>query len=189
MRTRLARQSDVPGICRLIQIYADQGVLLPRTEEEVRSHLGHFLVVTANSPARAAAATLPEKLLGCVALEPYGADLAEIRSLAVEPGAHSLGLGGRLVEAALTTARRRKIARVFAVTHAAPFFEKHGFVATSRHDLPEKIARDCNGCPKAGNCTLVALVAAVCPERIAAPVLGPTAKVSGKAPGKILVRL
>jgi N-acetylglutamate synthase-like GNAT family acetyltransferase len=185
MRTRLARQSDVPAICRLIQIYADQGVLLPRTEAEVRSHLGHFLVLTANSPAGAAAAALSEKLLGCVALEPYGADLAEIRSLAVEPKAHSLGLGGRLLEAALGTARRRKIARVFAVTHAAPFFERHGFVATSRQALPEKIARDCNGCPKARNCSLVALVVVVCPERITQPALAPTGKVSGK----VLVRL
>jgi amino-acid N-acetyltransferase len=177
MRTRLARQSDVPGICRLIQIYADQGVLLPRTEEQVRSHLGHFLVLTANSHAGASRASVPERLLGCVALEPYGGDLAEIRSLAVEPEAHSLGLGGRLVEAALGMARRRKIARVFAVTHAAPFFERHGFVATSRQALPEKIARDCTGCPKARNCTLVALVAVVCPERIALPVLAPAGKV------------
>jgi N-acetylglutamate synthase-like GNAT family acetyltransferase len=182
MRTRLARQSDVPAICRLIQIYADQGVLLPRVEEEVRSHIGHFLVLTANSSA---GTDIAEKLLGCVVLEPYGADLAEIRSLAVEPEAHSLGLGGRLVEAALGTARRRKIARVFAVTHAATFFERHGFVATSRQALPEKIARDCNGCPKARNCTLVALVAVVCPERIARPALVPTGKVSGK----VLVRL
>ena len=148
MRTRLARQSDVPGICRLIQIYADQGVLLPRNEEQVRAHLGHFLVLTEGGPANASGAALPEKLLGCVALEPYGSDLAEIRSLAVEPEAHNLGLGGRLVEAALSTARRRKIARVFAVTHAAPFFEHHGFQATSRFELPEKIARDCTGCPK-----------------------------------------
>jgi N-acetylglutamate synthase-like GNAT family acetyltransferase len=185
MRTRLARQSDVPAICRLIQIYADQGVLLPRSEAEVRSHLGHFLVLTANAPAGAATAALPEKLLGCVALEPYGADLAEIRSLAVEPGAHSLGLGGRLVEAALGTARRRKIARVFAVTHVATFFERHGFVATARQALPEKIARDCDGCPKARNCKLVALVAVVCPERIALPVLTP----AGKARGKVPVRL
>jgi amino-acid N-acetyltransferase len=173
MKTRLARQGDVAAICRLIETYADAGLLLPRTEEEVRSHLGRFLVLTESLSLSAAAtdAAPKEKLLGCVALEPYGADLAEIRSLAVAPEAQNLGLGGRLVDAALATARRRKISRVFAVTHAPAFFERHGFVVSARHELPEKIARDCNGCPKSRNCTLVTLIAVVCPERIALPVL------------------
>jgi amino-acid N-acetyltransferase len=186
MKTRLARPADVAGICRLIQLYADEGLLLPRTEEQIRKNLGHFLVLTGSGHGNGSAegdtpveglatdsAVAPERLLGCVALEPYGPDLSEIRSLAVDPDAQNLGLGGRLVEAALHTARRRKIARVFAVTHAAPFFERHGFVAGSRHDLPEKIARDCTGCPKARRCKLVALVAVVCPERVALPVLAP----------------
>jgi amino-acid N-acetyltransferase len=185
MKTRLARPADVAGICRLIQLYADEGLLLPRTEEQVRKNLGHFLVLTgryANDSSMSDAPVeglptespvAPERLLGCVALEPYGPDLSEIRSLAVDPDAQNLGLGGLLVEAALHTAKRRKIARVFAVTHAAPFFERHGFVAGSRHDLPEKIARDCNGCPKARKCKLVALVAVVCPELVSLPVLAP----------------
>ena len=179
MKTRLARPADIPGICRLIQVYADQGLLLPRTEEQVRKNLKHFLVLTETGPANQASAESgpnPERLLGCVALEPYGPNLSEVRSLAVDPEAQNHGLGGRLVDAALQTAKRRKIARVFAVTHAAPFFERHGFVATSRHDLPEKIARDCNGCPKARRCKLVALVAVVCPERVVLPVLSPSAR-------------
>jgi amino-acid N-acetyltransferase len=181
MRARLARQIDVPEICRLIQIYADQGLLLPRSAAQVRANLGCFLVLAGNAPSKSSESdncNVQGRLLACVALEPYGPDLAEIRSLAVDPEAHNLGLGGRLVEAALATARRRKIARVFAVTHAAHFFERHGFVATSRHDLPEKIARDCTGCPKAHNCKLVAVVAVVCPERVARPVLAPAAKVA-----------
>src|SRR5262245_35789134 len=137
MKTRLARQGDVPAICRLIQTYADQGLLLPRTKEEVRANLGRFLVLADSRPALETPTDQApqEKLLGCVALEPYGPDLAEIRSLAVAPEAQHLGLGGRLVDAALATARRRKIARIFAVTHAAPFFQRHGFVVSSRHDL------------------------------------------------------
>ena len=78
-------------------------------------------------------------------------------------------------------ARWCKIARVFAVTHAAPFFERHGFVATSRQALPEKIARDCTGCPKASNCTLVTLVAVVRPERVVLPVLSAADKACATA--------
>ena len=181
MKTRLAHPADVANICRLIQFYADQGLLLPRTAEQVRANLGCFLVLTENAGGKGLQAehtTSEERLLGCVALESYGPDLAEIRSLAVDPDAQDRGLGGRLLEAALGTARRRKIARVFAVTHAVPFFERHGFVATSRHDMPEKIARDCTGCPKARKCKLAAVVTVLCPERAALPVLAPAGGVA-----------
>lgn len=180
MKTRLARPADVEAVCRLIQLYADQGLLLPRTEEQVRRSLNHFLVLTesvgndapAGEPDEAGAAA-NERLLGCVALEPYGQDLSEIRSLAVEPAAQNRGLGGKLIDAALQTARRRKIARVFAVTHAPALFERHGFSATVRQNVPEKIARDCATCAKVNNCSLVTLVAVVCPERVALPVFAP----------------
>jgi N-acetylglutamate synthase-like GNAT family acetyltransferase len=174
MKTRLARPADVEAISRLILTYADRGLLLPRGEEQVRQSLNNFLVLTeradGNSPDT-------ERLLGCVALEPYGADLAEIRSLAVDSGWQGLGLGGKLIDAALGTAKRRKIARVFAVTHVAGLFQDHGFGAATRQELPEKIARDCSGCPKARNCELVTLVAVVCPERITQQVLAPAGAV------------
>jgi N-acetylglutamate synthase-like GNAT family acetyltransferase len=116
-------------------------------------------------------------VLGCVALEPYGRDLAEIRSLAVRLDEQGRGLGGRLLDAAIRTARRRKIARVFAVTHAPELFERHGFVASAREAVPEKIERDCNGCSKKQGCQLVTLVAVVCPDRVTLPVLAGSGKV------------
>ena len=174
MKTRLARPADVEAVCRLIQIYADQGLLLPRTEAQVRKSLNHFLVLTESADREGT--TGEEHLLGCVALEPYGQDLSEIRSLAVEPAAQNRGLGGKLIDAALQTARRRKIARVFAVTHAPALFERHGFAATARQSVPEKIARDCTGCPKVQSCELATLVAVVCPDRVARPVLSPAAR-------------
>jgi amino-acid N-acetyltransferase len=180
MKTRLARPADVEAVCRLIQLYADQGLLLPRAEEQVRRNLNHFLVLTESAGSDAstdeAGAAANERLLGCVALEPYGHDLSEIRSLAVEPAAQNRGLGGKLIDAALQTARRRKIARVFAVTHAPALFERHGFYATVRQDVPEKIVRDCASCTKVNNCSLVTLVAVVCPERMTLQVLSPASR-------------
>jgi amino-acid N-acetyltransferase len=174
MRTRLARPEDVSAISRIISQFVAQGLLLPRTPEEVRAHLDRFIVLTELVPALDAppgAAPATERLLGCVALEPYGKDLAEVRSLAVRQGEQGRGLGGRLLEAALRTARRRKIARVFAVTHAPALFERHGFAAAAREAVPEKIERDCKGCSKRRRCKLVTLVAVVCPERVTLPVL------------------
>ena len=160
MKQRKAKLVDVPAICRLIEHYAAQGLLLPRSEENVREHLPHFLVLEEGG-----------RLLGCVALEPYGADLAEVRSLAVDPETRGRGLGARLLRHALAVARRRRIARVFAVTHAPEFFGRQGFVTSTRFALPEKIARDCRTCLKAAHCELVAVIATVCPERAALPIL------------------
>lgn len=134
--------------------------MLPRTEENVREHFSTFLVLEEKS-----------KIAGCVSLENYGADLAEIRSLAVSQEIRGRGLGGRLVNFALAEARRKKIARVFAVTHAPEFFVRHGFSASSRRALPEKIERDCSTCPKARRCKLIAVIATVLPEEVMLPIL------------------
>jgi amino-acid N-acetyltransferase len=144
----------------MIAHYAAKGLLLPREEEEIRANADHFVVLVEG-----------EQLLGCVALEAYGADLAEIRSLAVAPEIHGRGAGGRLLKAAMSAARGRRIARVFAVTHAPEFFGRQGFTASTRWALPEKIERDCRECPKAKRCKLVAVVATVCPDRAVLPVL------------------
>ena len=160
MRTRKARLRDAAAIHALIADYAAEGVLLPRTEENVREHLSTFLVLEEKS-----------KIAGCVSLENYGSDLAEIRSLAVSPEIRGRGLGGRLVEFALEEARLKKIARVFAVTHAPEFFVHHGFAASSRRALPEKIERDCRTCPKAKSCKLIAVIATVLPEEVMLPIL------------------
>ena len=58
-----------------------------------------------------------------------------------------------------------KIARLFAVTHRPDFFSRYGFTPGPRQAVPEKVMRDCVGCPKERKCTLVATVATVLPER------------------------
>lgn len=166
MRSRTARASDAAAVHRLIAHYAGEGILLPRTEDEIRKHIGRFLVLVEGRNGS-------EKLLGCVALEPYGTELAEIRSLAVAPDARGrgIGVGDRLLKAVLDTARRRKIARLFAVTHRADFFSRHGFTVGPRQTVPEKVERDCLTCPKQRRCKLVAVLAVVCPERDLLPVV------------------
>ena len=173
MRARTARAADAAAVHRVIAHYAGEGVLLPRTEAEIRKHIGRFLVAVEKRNGE-------EKLLGCVGLEPYGADLAEIRSLAVAPDArgHGHNVGDCLMKAVIDTARRRKIARVFAVTHRPEFFSCYGFTSGPRQKVPEKIERDCATCPKEHRCTLIAMVAVVCPERDVLPV--------GDGAGKVL---
>lgn len=171
MRARIARMSDAAAVHRVIAHYAGEGLLLPRTEAEIREHIARFLVLVEKNKGE-------EKVLGCVALEPYGRDLAEIRSLAVAPEARGKGrnVGDRLMKAAMDAARRRKIARLFAVTHRPDFFSRYGFTPGPRQSIREKVERDCVSCPKERKCTLVATVATVCPERTLLPVLNGAAK-------------
>jgi amino-acid N-acetyltransferase len=164
MRARRARPTDAAAIHRLIAAYAAQGLLLPRLEEEIREHVARFLVLEEKN-----------QITGCVALEGYGPDLAEIRSLAVNPEIRGHGLGARLVIYALAEARRRKIARVFAVTHAPEFFLRQGFALSKRQALAEKIERDCSVCPKSRRCRLSAVVITVIPDRIPLNILDASA--------------
>jgi amino-acid N-acetyltransferase len=166
MRARKARIGDAAAVHRVVSHYAGEGLLLPRTETEIREHIERFIVLVDKRDGE-------ERILGCVALEPYGTDLAEVRSLAVAPEARRKGLsvGDRLMKAAMDTARRRKIARLFAVTHRPDFFSRHGFTAGPRQAVPEKINRDCLNCPKERRCDLIATVAVICPERQLLPVL------------------
>ena len=164
MRARRAIISDAPAIYALIEHFAGLGLLLPRAEEEIRRNISHFLVHK-----------IKDRVVSCVALETYGPDLAEIRSLAVAPEIHGRGMGARLLEFALAEARRREITRVFAVTHAPEFFLHRGFAAASRQSLTEKIERDCRACPKRRSCKLVAVVATVIPERVTLPILSDSA--------------
>jgi amino-acid N-acetyltransferase len=160
MKARRARPGDATAIHALIADYAEQGLLLPRSREEIAAHISHFLVIED-----------AERVAGCVALEPYGTELAEIRSLAVTPGERGRGLGARLLRHAVAVARRRGFARVFAVTHAPNFFTHQGFVPQSRQSLAEKLERDCFACPKRRTCRLIAVVALLRPLRATLPVV------------------
>jgi N-acetylglutamate synthase-like GNAT family acetyltransferase len=160
MKARRAIIPDVPAIYALIAHFAGSGLLLPRAEEEIRRNISHFLVHK-----------IKGRVVSCVALESYGPDLAEIRSLAVASEMHGRGMGAGLLKFALAEARRREIVRVFAVTHAPDFFLHRGFAVVSRQSLTEKIERDCRACLKRRSCNLVAVVATVIPDRVTLPIL------------------
>src|SRR3984957_20736053 len=114
MRARRAKLSDVSAIYGLIAHYVGQGLLLSRSEDEIRRNIGHFIVLL-NA----------ERLVGCLSLEKYGADLAEIRSVAVDPEVRGCGIGAKLLAFALQETRKQAIARVFAATRAQVFFDRH----------------------------------------------------------------
>ena len=150
---RRAGLDDVPGIARLMADFVAQGVLLPRPVGELYQCVREFHIAV--RPASDPAAS-PE-VVACAALRLLWDDLGEVRSLAVRPDHHGLGLGGRLVQRLLEDARALDLPRVIALTREIGFFERCGFAVVSRDRLPRKVWTDCVRCPRRHACDEVAV--------------------------------
>ena len=150
---RKAAMRDIRPILELINGYAAQGVMLPRTEFELSEAIRDFTVVTAG-----------KELMGCGALHFYSPTVAEIRSLAVHEHAKKLGVGRKLVEALAAEAEQYELDAVFAFTYVVEFFNKVGFQAVERGALPLKAWKDCVRCPKFQACDEVAVLRVLRPD-------------------------
>lgn len=144
---RKARFADIEGIQRLINHYAREGALLPRSLNELYENMRDFFVWEEKG-----------KLLGCCALHISWKDLAEIKSLTVDRKARSRGTGSRLLRTALQEAKKLGIKKVFALTNQEKFFKKNGFKKVKKEDLPHKIWGECIRCPKFPDCDEVAMI-------------------------------
>lgn len=145
-RIRPARMSDVRAIHRLLQSFADQGLLLARSISSLYDQLRDFIVYDDGG------------VRGVCSLHISWDNLAEIRSLAVTPELQGQGIGAQLVRSCLDEAESLEIGRVFVLTYQADFFRKLGFKDRDKKDLPHKIWSDCLHCPKFPDCDEEALM-------------------------------
>src|SRR5262245_34215792 len=146
---RRARLTDVPRMMPLLNDYARQAEILPRTEDDVYRSIREWVV----------AETEPElRIAGMGSLLIMWHDLAEIRSLVVHPDYQGYGLGRQMVAMLLAEARELGLGRVFALTRKPGFFMKLDFHLTRLEQLPRKVQRDCVFCPKFHNCDEVAVI-------------------------------
>lgn len=151
MQLRKARITDVKGIHRLLMnVSADDGLVLPRSYNQLYSHLRDFFVVVDEAA--------DDVVLACCALSICWENLAEVRSLVVAREARGLGLGRRLVEACLSDAVTLGIYRVFALTNTVPFFQHMGFSEVTKDSLPQKVWSDCLNCPRFPDCDEIAML-------------------------------
>jgi len=65
--------------------------------------------------------------VACGALHVMWEDLAEVRTLAVDPVCRGTGIGHVLLEKLIQTARWIGVRRIFCLTFEVDFFTKHGF--------------------------------------------------------------
>ncbi len=148
LTVRAAGLEDVSSIHRLLELYAVKGIVLARSEEDIRFYLGNFVV-----------AEVDDEVRGCVAVRDFGNDLLEVRSLVVEPGYQGKGIGRAMVEAVIAGLKvRRNRWRLFALTYQAEFFKSLGFKVVERDLFPEKIWADCAKCAKRDCCDETAML-------------------------------
>lgn len=148
MQIRKATSSDVESMQRLIQQFADIGLMLPRTIKSLCEHLQCFTVAVDET----------EEVIGVAGLHVLWTDLAEIRSLAVDPNAHGKGIGRKIVAALLAEAEQLGISQVLSLTYQTGFFEKLDFHVVRKESLPHKVWKDCIYCNKFYHCDEVAMV-------------------------------
>jgi amino-acid N-acetyltransferase len=118
IEVRRARTSDIRGIRNLVDTYADDRRLLSKATVTLYESVQEFFV----------AVTVEDRVVGCGALHVLWEDLAEVRTVAVDPGWNGRGIGSAVLERLLEQGRDLGIARVFCLTFETGFFGRHGFV-------------------------------------------------------------
>ena len=144
---RAAKEGDIEGILALVNGYAAQNLMLPRTVEQLRRALPGFLVATSGT-----------KVVGCGSNVPLTPRLTELRSLAVAPETRGTGLGKRMVEALVIAARDAGYEKMCALTLNEGFFHACGFTTVDRWTLTPKIWQECIYCSKFDKCDEIAVL-------------------------------
>jgi N-acetylglutamate synthase-like GNAT family acetyltransferase len=128
---RRATRVDAGPILELVGPYAAQGLMLPRTLQQIAARIDNYVVVT----------DAAGHVMACAALEEYSPSLAEVSSVAVDPSHHGQGLGSQVVLGVERLARARDIEELFALSLTDNFFLSLSYEATTISRYPEKLAR------------------------------------------------
>jgi amino-acid N-acetyltransferase len=144
---RTAQPSEAVKLYALITANLDEGHLLPRALGELVVHADRFAI-----------AVRGKKIIGCAELAPLSAQVAEVRSLAVDSASRGNGVGALLVEELRRRARAAGFDKLCAFTHTPGYFSQMGFSIVPHLWLPEKIFTDCVKCPHFRQCGQYAMV-------------------------------
>lgn len=144
---RKATVKDVESMKNIINGYAKQEKMLPRSYNELYQYIRSFHVCEING-----------EIIGCCAMQVVWEDLAEILSFAVKPEFTKQGIGSKLLDVCLDEAPALGINKVFTLTYVPDFFKKHGFIAIDKSELPHKVWGGCINCAKFPDCDEISLI-------------------------------
>ncbi|OXS77995.1 N-acetyltransferase [Domibacillus enclensis] len=146
IEVRKAVLADVEQVFELVNHYANEGLMLPRTKDSLVLNLQSIFV-----------AEEAGEILGIASLAILGHDLAEIRSLGVKDTAMGRGIGKMLVERVVEETKLIGIPKLISLTYQVVFFEKCGFEVIQKTEMPQKVWTDCIHCPKFPSCDEIAM--------------------------------
>ncbi|WP_249714055.1 amino-acid N-acetyltransferase [Rhizomonospora bruguierae] len=127
---RRARTADVRAIRRLVDTYTDDRRLLSKATVTLYEDLQEFWVAT-RMPGG--------EVVGCGALHVMWEDLAEIRTVAVDPACRGQKIGYGIVAALLDSARELGVRKVFCLTFETGFFGSFGFQPIDGAPVPPAV--------------------------------------------------
>ncbi len=125
---RRARTADVRAIADLVERYAADRILLAKERVTLYEDVQEFRVAEADGA-----------LAGCGALHVMWEDLAEVRTLAVDPTWRGAGVGSALLAELVRQARDLGVRRLFCLTFEVDFFTRHGFTPLDGTPVPPEI--------------------------------------------------
>jgi amino-acid N-acetyltransferase len=125
--TRDATIEDVGGVLALIEPLEQQGILVPRSREQLELDIQHFNVIVRDGMA-----------IACCALFPFPKNaMGELACVAVHPDYQRAGRAGALLKRVETEARALGLKQLFSLTtHTPHWFIEHGFRKASIDELP-----------------------------------------------------
>lgn len=144
---RQANFGDVEHIHKLLNHYAQEGLMLPRSRNAIYENLRDYIIAVENN-----------RLLGCGALHFVWDRLAEIRSLAVDPSLKCTGIGRKIIEHLEHEGIERGVTMFFTLTYQPGFFSKCDYIETAKDKLPAKVWKECVYCPQYPYCNEIAFV-------------------------------
>ena len=130
VQIRRARTSDVRAVRRLIDTYAEDRRLLSKATVTLYEQVQEFWVAVRSTD---------DTVVGCGALHVMWEDLAEIRTVAVDPACRGMKIGHRIVADLIDAARGLGVARVFVLTFETSFFGSFGFTEIDGAPVPHPV--------------------------------------------------
>lgn len=139
---------DIEDIFKLINDYAAEGVMLPKSRSTLYETIRDMVVAVDED----------NKVVGVGALHVTWNEMAEVRSMAVNRDFTRRGIGAEIVKRLLDEGRSFGVKKFFTLTYKPGFFQTLGFHTVTKEELPHKIWRECIECPKFPNCDEIAMI-------------------------------
>ena len=125
---RPMKPTDISEVLRLMQPLVEEGILIPRTEDDLVTRQADYVVYEIDGVVHA-----------CGALHDFGGGQGEIAAIATNPVYSHLSMGRKILSFLVERAAKLGWTRVFVLTtRTLDWFEQLGFVEVPLDSLPEK---------------------------------------------------